>query len=648
MSSLRHGTTTAAIAALLLASSPGPGVLGQGRTPEIGEQAPSSIYEGESKDVFGRSNEEVGRKFFKTTIETYAHYCLPDKTPTEAEFEALFANIEGVCEAVMATPECRVKSRDNPHGIEKYALLQCNDLESNFESTPESIWSCVAGAGRGAVNLAEFIGHIIWLMARFAWSPYETSSEYLGGGIAYLVREWEEVSAETPYYRARILRIAPIVAKNIGRALWEALNKFYSRQWREFGCLNRQARLALMCQTITVIFNVGPSMKGFFSLLGAGTAKAGSAIGNKLLGIADSFIARFRASPTGQAVEGAVQTSQRIGVGIATAGRATTAIPRRVGQAVEGTVQIGQRAWEGTKNVSAVARRRARRAARTMRDAPARAIEGARTVGRRATDATRRRAREAVQAVREAPGEAARAVQQAASSAGRVGRVVLNARPTAEALARSQPGTEVSVNILGRGTRNARVVKSIRDDVVQVDFITSSGNVGTELVNINYLGRPLPNLPIPLARATAPAAGTQVSVRIDGATRNGRVLRRLNDQAVEVDYYTPQGVVSTTEVHIGSLGNPLSNMPIPRLRTPPPTFGPPGSAPVQQGLPIPTANVWAGRIERIRERANAGLTRESRRAWRSSRGTMRDARPGQRSRFTTEHSAWSTAGWLSA
>ena len=551
---IRKATNTAVILALLLASH-----------PTATEDSDASLYEGQSGDIFGRNKEDIARGFFKRTIDTYAYHCLADKSPTEAEFEALFDNIEGVCEAVMATPTCRKKTEDYPQGIEEYALLQCNDLEGNLESTPESLWSCAAGFASGGWDIAKFIGQIMWLAARLMWSPFETSSEYYESAMAYLGPEWRRAEARVPNYRFRGPLVAAHVAGGIGRAIWKSLNDFFAREYREFGCLNQQARIALACQVTTVIFGVKPAMQGFTALLRAGTAKAGSAVANAIRAAAAPYLARIKGSPLGRLAGGAVQTGRSVRGGIAEGGRrARTGFNR--------ARNLARGAREGYREANANIRNRARNLARGAREGYREANANIRNRARSLRQRSLERAGEGVQAIRDSPGNAARAIgdraQRAASNAGRLGRAMVGARPTAEALARAQAGTGVSVNILGRGTHNARVVRKVGDDVVEVDFITSGGTVGTELVNINYLGRPVANLPIPLPR-------------------------------------TP-----TTPIVKAPVRNP-----------------------VQESLPIPRTNVRAGRTARLRERIGAGLTRESRRAWRRSRGTMRDARPGQEVSF---------------
>ena len=200
----------------------------------------------------------------------------------------------------------------------------------------------------------------------------------------------------------------------------------------------------------------------------------------------------------------------------------------------------------------------------------------------------------------------------------------------------ARPGTEVSVNILGRGTRNARVIRKISDDVVEVDFIASNGVVGTEFVNIHYLGRPVANLPIPAARAGAPVAGQAVSLKgvpgLEGV-RNARVVRQHGTgNAVDVDYFTPEGLINTVRVNVNSIGKPLANAPIPRARPAPPVFGTPGEIPLQQGLPVSTMIRVGGRGDMATKMLKA-MGREARRAWRATRGTMRNARPGQEVSF---------------
>ncbi len=482
--------------------------------------------------------EDLARSFFSSTMEAYVHQCLPE-SPTEEEFNSLFHRLEGICEVVVKSPVCE--------GVRKGAVLECDKLDDNLRSGPNSIFGCLAGLFDGSMDIIKFIGQLIW----WAVNPFDTASatsEYLEGAKAYVLAEWQRADAEVTGWEYRPLKVASQFTGAITKLIYDTLVNFWAKEKREFGCLNRKARWGLVCQAATNLLLPGKLMQGLLTLLSGATAQGSIAATNAIRNSGATYFAQIRNSAT--KINSGIQNVRAAGEDIARLGR------------------------------------RARESANAVRNIPQRAVVVVRESGFRLQNAGRR----IREASRQTARQLGRRLQNSAANAGERIRGFVRPRsvvpdttplPAAPIISNAtiplQQHLPFPITSIWRqqAHRISRLEEASRSRSVRRAWRRTRGSM----------------------RDAGPGEGVSFYLRETGV-RNGRILKRTDNGLVEIAYNVPaEGgkalAIKVVETRPNRLGRPVSGIQTAPVQNPfPKTIvnrpQNPESLPNQLSLPLTT------------------------------------------------------------
>ena len=189
------------------------------------------------------------------TLHVYKDLCLP---PSQAA-----SNLNGVCEAVLASSVCR--------GVEENRRLDCQTFGGNsLSSFALDFWHFAKGCSGGVFkSVKEFLG-FIWDRMKWLWrnstssrarsETYDQASEYIDGINLYLHTEYDKAYSEvsSPFRKTKALAR---MGMSISQQLLDSVMELISQQYQQLGCLNFEAKSKVICEFLGDLFV--PPISGF-------------------------------------------------------------------------------------------------------------------------------------------------------------------------------------------------------------------------------------------------------------------------------------------------------------------------------------------------------------------------------------------------
>ena len=180
-------------------------------------------------------------------------------TPAVSVFEEscsnmIFSSLDNAsrtfCEAVVSSEVCQ--------SVEKKDLMNCAQYE---ESKDLSVVELLKGCGYGVLNTTKQIVSFIWSMIKIIANPEQTfqeASEYFESVKLYIATEYDKAydRASPPFRKTKATSAVAGQSMNI---FFNAIQNYLSTEYKEFGCLNAQARTEKICTAISdvIVSSVG-------------------------------------------------------------------------------------------------------------------------------------------------------------------------------------------------------------------------------------------------------------------------------------------------------------------------------------------------------------------------------------------------------
>ena len=189
------------------------------------------------------------------TLHVYKDLCLPRSQ--------LASNMQGVCEAVLASPVCS--------DVEEDRRLNCQTAgDHSFSSFALDFWHFAKGCSGGVLNsVKEFLG-FIWDRMKWLWrnstssrarsETYDQASEYIDSINLYLHTEYDKAYSDVSPPLRKTKALARM-GMSISKQLLDTVMELMSQQYQELGCLNFEAKSQVVCEFFSDLFV--PPISGF-------------------------------------------------------------------------------------------------------------------------------------------------------------------------------------------------------------------------------------------------------------------------------------------------------------------------------------------------------------------------------------------------
>ena len=167
--------------------------------------------------------------FSDPMLSIYASSC-DEETASSAKH-----SLEQICNIVVNSKECKdVEPKED--------LLDCSRPEEskNFD-TLDFIIGCSQGLWNTVVEFFNFL----WTIIRNAVDIPEKFMEYVESAKLYLVNEYDKAYEEASSFKT--LKAIKAVAFKLGEKVYNAMQEMAQKEYKEFGCLNFEARTKKVC-----------------------------------------------------------------------------------------------------------------------------------------------------------------------------------------------------------------------------------------------------------------------------------------------------------------------------------------------------------------------------------------------------------------
>ena len=173
--------------------------------------------------------------FFDTPmLSIFASSCYANSCNKQSTSSTMH-NLEQICTVVVNSAECKdVKPKED--------LLDCSRLT---ESKSFNTLDFVIGCGKGLWNTVLDFFNFIWTIIKNAVDIPEEFMEYLESAKLYLVNEYDKAYEEAESFKT--LTAVKAVAWKLGEKVFHAMQEMAQKEYKEFGCLNFEARTKKVC-----------------------------------------------------------------------------------------------------------------------------------------------------------------------------------------------------------------------------------------------------------------------------------------------------------------------------------------------------------------------------------------------------------------
>ncbi len=177
----------------------------------------------------------------------------------------LYNKMQGICDVVIRSDVCK--------DVKKEDLLRCETIDKESQV---DLWEFLKGCAQGVLDSIEEILKFLWDILKWVGSHLTSSdawvktgdnvSEYSNMAKSYLHSEYEKAYAKSssPLESVRKIKAAMKMSAAISEMVVGSISNMISNEYKEFGCLNFEAKSNAVC---TFIGTVAIPPAGLFALI---------------------------------------------------------------------------------------------------------------------------------------------------------------------------------------------------------------------------------------------------------------------------------------------------------------------------------------------------------------------------------------------
>ncbi len=181
------------------------------------------------------------------TIHLYNNLC-----SSQGKSSGVVSQINQICKAVMQTDQCKK--------IDVKERLNCDTIE---QTSQIDVWEFLKGCSKGVFDSVKSFLNFMWEILQWVWSnstssesrdqTIEQATEYMNIVKLYLHTEFEKAYAkESPPLQT--VKALKRMGGAISNLLLNLISGMISEKYKEFGCLNFEAKSKVICQFVGEIF----------------------------------------------------------------------------------------------------------------------------------------------------------------------------------------------------------------------------------------------------------------------------------------------------------------------------------------------------------------------------------------------------------
>lgn len=177
----------------------------------------------------------------KPTMQTYEYLCrTQNMTPV--------SDLDDICKIVTKSEVCK--------NVPKKNLLQCNSLDKHSQL---DAWEFIQGCAEGALNSVKDLLNFFWEIMKWAWDNTTSNdarakskgqaTEYLAATKLYLNTEYQKALAKSSP-PMKEMKAVSTMSGAIGKMILNSITDTVQKNYREFGCLNFEAKSEHVCKLV--------------------------------------------------------------------------------------------------------------------------------------------------------------------------------------------------------------------------------------------------------------------------------------------------------------------------------------------------------------------------------------------------------------
>lgn len=177
----------------------------------------------------------------RPTMSTYEYLC-------QTQHMTPVSGLGNICNVVVKSEVCR--------NVPKKDLLKCNDIEKTQQL---DAWEFIKGCAGGVFNSVKDLLDFFWEIMKWAWDNTTSSEargktsqqarEYLSSAKLYLNTEYQKAYAKSSP-PMREMKAVGTMTGAMGKMILNAITDTVQKNYREFGCLNFEAKSEHICKLV--------------------------------------------------------------------------------------------------------------------------------------------------------------------------------------------------------------------------------------------------------------------------------------------------------------------------------------------------------------------------------------------------------------